>query len=135
LDDDFTRFGNQELDTSIAQKLSRRLTVQASVSLDARTPYGRSFATIEHPPVDCRMISGTCHEPIKDIELTNQMPLPDTADRWIAGHLSGVFSAERQQSHTRAAPGSGGRSFAPSMAGADYQNIMHDLPLADQSFT
>jgi hypothetical protein len=79
--------------------------------------------------VDGCPISGSRHEAVEDVELTDKMALADAADRRVARHLSRIFGSEGEQPDTRAAAGRSGRSLAPGMAGADHQNVVHEAEL------
>jgi len=85
--------------------------------------------------MDRCMVSSARHQSIEDVELAHEMTLADPADRRIARHLPGILGAKREQSDTRTASGRSSRSLASGMAGADYQNVVHAVALADQCFT
>jgi hypothetical protein len=70
--------------------------------------------------MDCGAVCGARHQTVEHVELAYQMALADTANRWVARHLTGVLGAEGQQADARATPRRGGGSFAPGMAGADH---------------
>jgi hypothetical protein len=84
--------------------------------------------------MDRRSVGGARHQPVEHVELADKMALADATDRWIARHLSGVFSAEGEQSDPRAATGGSGRSLASGMAGADHQHVVHALGLRRSAF-
>jgi hypothetical protein len=85
--------------------------------------------------MDRSPIGRTRHEPVEDVELTNEVPLADAANRRVARHLPRIFGPKREQSDARAPASRGSRSFASGMAGADHQDVVHRHALADQSFT
>jgi hypothetical protein len=84
--------------------------------------------------MDCGAIRRASHQSVENVKFSHQMALADAADRWIARHLACVFCSEREQSDTRAPPGRCSRSFASGMAGTNYQDIMHHVPLAERVF-
>ncbi len=117
------------------EQLGDRGAVKLAVGLHPRPPHGRALAAVEHPAMDRGAIGGARHQPVEHVELAHQMALADAADRRIARHLTYVFRAEREQANARAAASRGSRSLAAGMAGADHQNVVHDLALADRCFT
>ena len=81
--------------------------------------------------MNCSMIRRSGHQPVKDIKLPYEMSFPDAANGRIAGHLASVFGAECYQAGARATARRCARSFAPGMAGTDYQDIKHVGSLSD----
>jgi hypothetical protein len=84
--------------------------------------------------MNCCTISGAGHEPIKDIQLADQMAFPDSADRRIAGHLPQILRSERQQSHARTTPCGRGGSLTSGVASPDHDDVMHGQPLTRSMF-
>ena len=122
--------GNDHLDAAFAQQPAIGHAYSFAVRLHARPPNCRALASIEHSAVDRRSVRRARHQAVEHVELANEMPFPDPADRRVARHLPGVFGTESEQADARAAPRRGRRSLAPGMAGADHQNVMHPNRLA-----
>ena len=78
--------------------------------------------------MDRGAVGGARHQPVEHVELAHQMTLADAADRRIARHLAEILGAEGQQADARAAARRGGRRFAPGVAGADDQYVVHARP-------
>jgi hypothetical protein len=81
------------------------------------------------------LVGGARHQPVEDVELTDQMPLADAADRRVARHLARIPGAEAEQRNSSAAAGCRGRSFAARVTGTDYDDIVHRRRLAHPRFT
>jgi hypothetical protein len=76
-------------DSKVCLRRNRLLhgkTVELSIGLGAWTTHGWALATIEKPKLDTGPIRNASHQPIKRIDLPDQMPLAEPADRRIAGH-------------------------------------------------
>jgi hypothetical protein len=80
-------------------------------------------------------IRASSHQPVEHVELTDEVPLSDTTYRRIARHLAHILGPEGQESDASAPASRGGRSFAPGMAGADHQNVVHQARIAQECFT
>jgi hypothetical protein len=85
--------------------------------------------------MDRGIVCSPRHEPIEDVELTNEVSLTDAADRWIAGHLARILRAEGEKANARTAAGRCGRGLASGVPGSDHQNVMHPPPLTQECST
>jgi hypothetical protein len=85
--------------------------------------------------MNCRTVGGARHQPVEYIELPDKMALPNPADRGIAGHLARILTPKGNETDAGPASGRHSRSFAPGMAGADHQDVVHGPVLADECST
>ena len=104
--------------------------VQLTIGLHTRTPNSRTLAAVEHTAVDRGPVGGTGHQSVEHVELANQMPLPNPADRRVAGHLTDILSAKSHKPDARATARRGRRSLAAGVAAADDQDIKHAKALS-----
>ncbi len=73
------------VDTSlIGQQFHNRQPVELPVRLSTRASHGRTFRAIEHLEVNACPIDRARHDTVKRIDLPDQMPFPQSADRRIA---------------------------------------------------
>jgi hypothetical protein len=70
----------------VFQAAANRLPIQYTIGLRARRAHRRSLARIENPELDARFIDGLGHGAAQCIDLLDQMPLANAADRWVAAH-------------------------------------------------
>ena len=78
-----------------------RALVQRAVGLRAGRPHGGPLARVECPELDSRLVRGNRHRAAQRIDLLDQVPLADAADRGIARHLAERFDIVRQQQRVR----------------------------------
>src|SRR6266571_647397 len=62
--------------------------VLPAIRLGAWSPYCRSFASIENPELDAAEVRHSPHQTVQRVNLADEMPLPEAADRGIAGHCA-----------------------------------------------
>jgi photosystem II stability/assembly factor-like uncharacterized protein len=48
-------------------------------------------------------INRSSHQPVEDVQLANKVAFANTADGWIAGHLSNILRTKADQAYTCAA--------------------------------
>ena len=100
-----------------------RLTIQDPIRLCPRCTNSRAFAGIKSPELDTCPICGLAHDSAEGIYLLDDVPLTDTADRGIAGHLTDRFDGVRHQQRPGAGSRSRQRSLGPGMTAADDNYI------------
>ena len=100
------------------------LLVQLAVGLGARSAYCGAFAAIEQPKLDSASIGNTSHQTVKSVNLTNQVPLPQSTNRRIARHGTNRGGREGDQRCPRTTTRGGGGCLAACMAGADDDDII-----------
>ena len=84
----------------------------------------RAFAAIEHPKLNARGIDCLAHRAAERIDLANDLPLADAADRRIAAHLADRVAIRGEQGRFGSQSGSRQRGFGASMAGANNDHIV-----------
>jgi hypothetical protein len=134
-DNQLKRFGQDQLDPTLAKEIRYSGPIKLAIRLDARPPNGGAFASVEHPAVNRRPVCGTRHNPIEDVEFANKVALANAPDGRIARHLPRIFGAESKQPDTRTATRRGSRSLASGVAGPDNQNVVHARALTHHRFT
>jgi hypothetical protein len=90
-----------------SRRVADRLLVQHAVGLRARGAHRRALARVEDAELDAGLVGGCRHRPAQRIDLLDQMPLADAADRRIAAHrpqrLEVVGQQQRARAHARGA--------------------------------
>ena len=84
-------------DLEIGRRGDRRLhrrAIELAVGLSARAAHGRAFGAIEQPKLDSGGVGDAAHEAVERIDLADELPLAQPADRRIAGH-----GADRRRGH------------------------------------
>ncbi len=69
-----------------------RLAIELSVGLRTRAPYSWPLSSVQQPKLDARPIRNPPHQPVQCINLANEMALPETADRRVAGHDTNIVA-------------------------------------------
>lgn len=82
-----------------------------------------SLAGIQGSKLDPGSVSGSGHGAIQRIDLLDQVTLPDTTDRRIAGHLAQGFDVVGQQQGLGTHAGSSQCRFSTGMASADDDHV------------
>ncbi len=105
------------------QAADRRL-VQAAVGLTAGGAHSRPFRGVQRAPLDAGAVGGVRHGTAECIDLLDQMPLADAADRRVAAHLADRFDvvAEQQGARTRTRGGQCG--LGAGMAATDHDDVV-----------
>ena len=109
--------------------------VKDAICLDAWTLDRQPLATVEHSMVDRGSVSGAPHQSIKRINLADQMPLAQPADRGVARHRPDPVAAMRQQRGARAPTGRRCGSLGAGMAAANHDyvkvlfHVKHHFPM------
>ena len=111
----------------VRRRPDRRLhggAIELAVGLGARALHGRPLGAVEQAELDAGGIGHPPHQPIQRIDLAHQMPLAESADGRIAGHLADGGKPVRDQRRARAHPGGDGRRLAARMAAADDDDVV-----------
>jgi hypothetical protein len=64
------------------------------------------------------------HHAAQRIDLTNQVPLGDTSDRRVAGHLGDQIYVHGDHGRVEPEPGASASGFAARMAGTDNDDVI-----------
>jgi hypothetical protein len=108
------------LENPLAPRPIRRL-----ISLRATSPNRRSLASIKKAELNPGLVNRKTHLTAKRIDLTNQMPFPDSADRRVTRHLPDMVEIKREHQGARTHPRRRKRSLDPGMARANNNNIVN----------
>jgi hypothetical protein len=107
----------------ILQATANRLPVEDTISLRARRTHRRTFARIQRTKLDTRLIGRLGHRPSQGVDLFDQMPFANAADRRIAAHRTQGIEVVRQQqglhSHARRSQ----RRLGAGMAAANDNHL------------
>jgi len=90
------RFALDHSHARFIHELGHCLPIENAVGLDTRTTHGAALAGIQHPAMDGRAIGGPSHDSAHRVHFPDQVPLADTANGRIAGHLPEVVRAKGQ---------------------------------------
>jgi hypothetical protein len=119
------RLRNDNVDAALRHEVLNRSTVERAVCLEARPLHCRPLAAIQHPPMDCSPVGRPRHQTVENVQLTDEVPLANAADRRIAGHLSDILRTEGHETDARASSSGSGRSLTASMARANDKDVEH----------
>ncbi len=114
--------GNRQVLLSL-QHPAHCVLIFVHFGLTPRAPSGRTPGSIEHPKLDSGGIGNLRHLTSERVNLLYQVPLADSANRRIAGHLGDGFSGHRDQhrpdSHACCSEG----GFASGVSGTNHQHV------------
>ena len=91
--------------------------------MGARSSNRRTLAPVKHTELDARTISRPAHEAIKRIDFPDKMPLAQSPDGGIAGHLPNRRKALRQKNRIGPESGRGSRGFRAGVATPNNDDI------------
>jgi len=80
-----------------ADRVLHRALVELTISLGTRPTNSRTLSPVQQPELDSRLVGDPPHQSVERVDLPDQMPLAQPADRWIAGHFADRVAAMRQQ--------------------------------------
>src|SRR5215213_2921608 len=95
-------------------------SISHAICLGTRRLDGRSTRTVQQPELNAGAIDHAAHNPAQGIDLSHKMPLGDSANRWIARHLTDEIEIQRDQSSFSTKPRRRRSSFAARMPGSDH---------------
>ena len=101
--------------------------IEPAIGLGARSPYCRSFASIENSELDAAEVRHSPHQTVQRVNLADEMPLPQAADRGIAGHCADSGEAMGNQGGLGAHARSRRGRLTAGMAAAHHDHIV--LPI------
>jgi hypothetical protein len=105
--------------------------VEFPVSLRARPLHGSPLRPVQEPELNPSRVGHPAHQAIQGVYLANQMPLAQTADGWITGHLANLVEGVRDQDSQSAHSCRCGRSLGPGVATTDNDaveaGVSHDV--------
>ena len=96
--------------------------VKTAIRLRARSLYGGAFSTVENPELDSGPVDRPAHDAVERVDLANQMPLAEAADRRVARHFAngGPFVRHKQNARANARGGGGGLATCVPSADNDH---------------
>jgi hypothetical protein len=106
------------LDAGLQVELIRLL-----VGLRAGRMHRRPLAAVEHAELDAGRIDCPTHFAAERIDLTDDLPFGNSADRRIAAHLADGVAIHREQRGPRAEPRRRQRRLHTGVPGADHHNV------------
>ena len=101
---------------------NRRLVEQA-IGLRPGRPHRRALGAVQDPELDAGLVGRRRHRAAQGIDLLDQMPLADAADRRVAAHLPERLDRMRQQQRRRAHARGSERRLGAGMAAADDDDV------------
>ncbi len=107
----------------VFQPLANRRLVQQPVGLRTGGAHRRTLGRIQRTKLDARLVGGQRHRAAQRIDLLDQMPLADAADRRIARHGAQGFDVVRQQQRLHAHARSRQRGLGAGMATTHHDDI------------
>ena len=99
--------------------------IRLFVALGSRGPYGGALAGVQASELDAGAVGVDGHLAAERIDLLDQVPLADAADRRVAGHLADGIQVHRQQQGARAHAGGGEGGLGTGVTAADDDDVMH----------
>jgi hypothetical protein len=105
------------------QKRSDRAAVQSTIALRTRSPDSGSFAAVQHPKLDHREISSSPHDSSQRVDFAHDRSFGNTANSWIARHLTDRLQRTRDQSDSSAKARRRDRRLCSRVAGAYDYNV------------
>ncbi|GBR24026.1 hypothetical protein AA0488_0285 [Kozakia baliensis NRIC 0488] len=79
------------------QKFLNRGTIERAVGLRTGTMNGRPLGAVQQFEVDSGTVGSHTHQAIERIDFPNEMPFPNSTDRWVAGHRANGRQILRQE--------------------------------------
>jgi hypothetical protein len=71
------------------------MAIESFIGLRPRCSNGRAFLRIQDPKLDSSFIDCPSHFTAESVDLFDQMALADTADSWVARHLTDMIEVKR----------------------------------------
>src|SRR5215204_4728698 len=103
----------------LLEESTHRPTVQAAVALRARSPHGRSLASIEHAELQRCHVGCTAHDSAERVYFPDDRSFGDAPNRGIARHLTNALERARYESHASADASSSHGGLSTGVAGTD----------------
>ncbi len=107
----------------VFEQAPHRAFVKAAVGLGAGSAHRRAFAGVERAELDARLVDGEGHDTAEGVDFFDQMPLADTTDGWIAGHLADGIEVLGEQKCAHAETGGRSSRFRPGVTTANDDDI------------
>ena len=107
----------------VLQLGSDRRAIEHAVGLRAGRAHRRALAAVEGAPLDAGDVGGERHRPAQRVDLLDEVPLADAADRRVATHLAERLDAVRHQQRAASHARSGERGLGAGMAATHHNDL------------
>ena len=97
--------------------------VQHAVGLGPGRTHCGALAGVENPELDAALVGGQRHGTAHGVDLLDQMPLADAADRRVAAHLAQRLNVVGEQQSLAAHAGRSQGGFGARMAPANHDDV------------
>ena len=97
--------------------------IRLLIGLSPRAVHRRAFAAIEHAELNAGRVDRPPHQPAERVDLADDLPLADAADRRIATHLPDGVAIGGEQHGPRPNRAAATRGLGPGMPGADDDHV------------
>ncbi|CCD96471.1 hypothetical protein BRAO375_600043 [Bradyrhizobium sp. ORS 375] len=108
----------------LADRSLHRGGVELPVSLGAGTTDSWSLPAVQHPKLDAAGVRHPPHQTIQSVDLPDQVPFAQTADRGIAGHRADGRELVRDESRPSAHARGYGGGFTAGVATANDDDVV-----------
>jgi hypothetical protein len=98
-------------------------SIKRSICLRSRRTHGGSSRPIQKTKLYARAIDDPPHDSPKCIDLADQVTFSDSANGWIAGHLSYQIQVKREKRRSRPNPGCGRCGLTSSVTSTYHDHI------------
>jgi hypothetical protein len=105
------------------EQVADRVLIECAIRLCPRRAHRWALARIQGAKLDTRTIGGPRHRASERVDLADQVPLADAADRRVATHLADGRQALGHEQRARAHPGSSECRLGAGVAAADDDDV------------
>ena len=109
------------------------MAIELAVCLRARPLDSRPLGTVEHAELDTRPVDHASHQAIERIDLSDEMPFAEAANRGITRHLADRLEFMRNERSTRAHTGSSRGRLAAGVPASHNNNVENSCAHASNS--
>src|SRR5215203_4604167 len=102
-------------------------SIQSAVTLRARSPNRRPFASIEHPELNHREICSSTHDAAERIYFADYSAFRNTTDCRVARHLADCLERARDETNRRPGTCRGDRCLSAGVPGTDDEYVKVSL--------
>ena len=105
------------------QQILDRGPVERAIRLRAGAAHRRALAAVQDAELDAGPIDGAAHEAVQRVDLADQVPLGQAADRRVAGHGADRVAPMGQEQRPCAEACGGGRGLAAGMPSSHNNDV------------
>jgi hypothetical protein len=124
-------FENAEVG-NLLKKILNCGPVQFTISLGPGAPNGGALLSVEHAKLNPATVRSATHDPIKGVNLSNEVSFPQSTNGWVAGHHPDRVSFVGDEQRIRAHASCSRSRFGPSVPATHDDYIImrcHRKPL------